>query len=212
MSDETHLYRELALAYVRGARPTWRVEPATLLERARGEGLAIHRFKRTAELPRVRAVLGMVHGFQPSSLLDVGSGRGVFLWPLLDRFACLNVTSIDCLEHRVRDLGHVRHGGLSRLQVARMDVTATSFANGAFDVVTCLEVLEHLVDPTPAVPELLRIARRAVLVTVPSREDDNPEHLRVYTPDSLRRAFLDAGACQVQVTGVLGHLVACVTP
>lgn len=45
--------------------------------------IAAH-FKRTAALPRVRKVLGILHGLGPESVLDVGSGRGVFLCPLLD--------------------------------------------------------------------------------------------------------------------------------
>src|SRR5258708_71775 len=45
--------------------------------------LRLHRFKRTMELPRVQRVLGILKGLQPERLLDIGTGRGVFLWPLL---------------------------------------------------------------------------------------------------------------------------------
>ena len=45
-----------------------------------GAGLRLHRFKRTADLPRVRKVLGSSAAWRPN-LLDVGSGRGVFLGP-----------------------------------------------------------------------------------------------------------------------------------
>jgi hypothetical protein len=48
--------------------------------------LRLHKFKRTMDLARVRKVLGILHGLQPAELLDIGSGRGAFLWPLLDAF------------------------------------------------------------------------------------------------------------------------------
>ena len=79
------LYLELAEAYARGMLPE-ATDDADLLEQARAAGLKLHRFKRTMDLPRVRAVLGALHGLAPESLIDFGSGRGVFLWPLLDAF------------------------------------------------------------------------------------------------------------------------------
>ncbi|MCK4868970.1 MAG: hypothetical protein KAT39_13035, partial [Alphaproteobacteria bacterium] len=79
-------YTELAAAYARGMLPDEDGDEAALVEAGRAAGLKMHRFKRSAELPRVRAVIGMLHGLAPESLLDVGSGRGVFLWPLLDSF------------------------------------------------------------------------------------------------------------------------------
>jgi ubiquinone/menaquinone biosynthesis C-methylase UbiE len=46
-------------------------------------------------------------------------------------------------------------------------VLSLPFAARSFDTVTCLEVLEHLDDPSAAVRELARVARRAVVVSVP---------------------------------------------
>src|SRR5579859_6797225 len=60
-----------------------------LLCLGRAHGLRLHKFKRTMLLPRVRAVLGILHGLQSLSLLDIGSGRGAFLWPLLHAFPVL---------------------------------------------------------------------------------------------------------------------------
>ena len=45
-----------------------------------------HYFKVKDDLPRVQVVLSFLHGIVPAgqcqTLLDVGSGRGVFLFPL----------------------------------------------------------------------------------------------------------------------------------
>ena len=64
-----------------------------------------HYFKVKEDLPRVQVVLGFLRGIVPArqckSLLDVGSGRGVFLFPLLRDFPDIEVTSLDILPHRV---------------------------------------------------------------------------------------------------------------
>ena len=40
-------------------------------------------------------VLGTLRGIAPTHLLDIGTGRGVFLWPLLDAFPSLMVTAVE---------------------------------------------------------------------------------------------------------------------
>jgi 2-polyprenyl-3-methyl-5-hydroxy-6-metoxy-1,4-benzoquinol methylase len=44
---------------------------------------------------------------------------------------------------------------------------ALPYANKSYDVVTAIEVLEHVERPAEVVAELVRVARRAVVVTVP---------------------------------------------
>jgi 2-polyprenyl-3-methyl-5-hydroxy-6-metoxy-1,4-benzoquinol methylase len=168
----------------------------------------MHRFKRSAELPRVRAVIGTLRGLGIGSLVDVGSGRGAFLWPMLDAMPDVQVIAVDVLAHRVADLAAVARGGVTRLAAARMDFGRAGLCDGAADAVTILEVLEHLPDPAPAAAEAMRVARRAVIATVPSHEDDNPEHLRVFDRAGLEALLRDAGARRVTIDQVRGHLVA----
>src|SRR5262245_24889664 len=102
-------FAELATAFVRGRLGDAAADAAdagadAVLARGRAAGLRLHKFKRNTELPRVRRVLGTLRGLAPADLLDVGSGRGTFLWPLLDALPWLPVTAVDRDPRRVADL------------------------------------------------------------------------------------------------------------
>ncbi len=201
-------YTRFAAAYVRGHRPDLDGgSDDEVVLRGTEAGLRLHRFKRTRALPRIGRVLGTLRGIEPSSLLDVGTGRGTFLWPLLEAFPSLPVTCAEVDPERARQLGCVAIGGIPNLCAHPIDVTALPFDDQAFDVVTALEVLEHVERAQEAVRQVVRVSRRFVLVTVPSHADDNPLHVHTFTADVLRREFLDAGALRVDVDNVLNHLV-----
>ena len=214
---ERHYYLEFAAAYVRGTLPDVSAEsPHEFFTKGREAGLRLHRFKRASELPRVRRVLGILRSFAPADLLDIGSGRGVFLWPLLDAFADLRVTACDRRADRVADLQAVARGGIERLSPVEGDVTALRFSDRSFDGVTILEVLEHLPKPDLGAREVLRIARRFIIASVPSKPDDNPEHLQLFTVDSLTDLFTQAAdelgrKIRVRCEYVLNHIVVVVT-
>jgi ubiquinone/menaquinone biosynthesis C-methylase UbiE len=89
-----------------------------------------------------------------------------------------------------------------------MDVTRLAFADDSFDAVTFLEVLEHLTRPAQALAEAVRVARRFVIVSVPSKPDDNPEHIHLFDSATLEVMLRDAGAKRVNVQFVLNHIVA----
>lgn len=211
MDDRTH-YLELAAAFARGRLGLGlEVPDAEAVATAERAGLRLHAFKRNAALPRVRRVLGVLRGLGPASLLDVGSGRGVFLWPLLDELRAVAVTAIDRDPDRAAGLVAVARGGVSRLRGLRMDATALSLGDRSVDAVAALEVLEHVDRPEAAARELLRVARRAVVVSVPSKPDRNPAHLRLFDARSLAALLEDAGAARVSIDGVRDHLVAVAT-
>ena len=209
--DERYFTR-LAAAYVRGklgpaAAP---LSPAELIAEGLASGLRLHKFKRNAELPRVRKVLGVLRGLAPASLLDVGSGRGTFFWPLLDAFPELLVTAVDINPVRVADIAAVGSGGVPNLRALLMDAEGLELSDAYADVVTALEVLEHLPAPRKAAAEAVRVAGRYVVASVPSKEDGNPEHVNLFDARGFESLFLDAGARGVKVEYVLNHMIAVV--
>jgi 2-polyprenyl-3-methyl-5-hydroxy-6-metoxy-1,4-benzoquinol methylase len=202
------MYGAIAAAYVRGVLPeVTTTDTGEAIASGQARGLDLHRFKRTSVLPRVRSVLGILRTLAPESLLDIGSGRGAFLWPLLDAFPGLKVTATDLLDHRVEMLEAIRRGGIDHLRVAKADVTDLPHAVHSFDVVTVLEVLEHLDHPEAAARQAVRVARRAVIASVPSKPDNNPEHIQLYDRVTLAALFERAGARRVKIDYVLNHMI-----
>ena len=177
-----------------------------LLEMGRQRELKTHYFKRHEALPRVKAVLGFLRGVRPESLLDVGSGRGAFLFPFIREFPQVPVTSLDILDRRVALLNAVHDGGVDNLTALNASICDWDAPDGSFDVVTLLEVLEHIPDVQAAVNNAVRLARRYAVITVPSKPDHNPEHIHLLTKPVLTELFHSAGCDDLRFDGVPGHL------
>jgi hypothetical protein len=169
--------------------------------------LRVHRFKRTMDLRRVKSVLGILRGLASEKLLDIGTGRGAFLWPLLHEFPNLMVSTVDMLEHRVTDIQAVRDGGIERLSSALGDATDLPFEDNSFKVVTALEVLEHIPKTEVALREICRVSSEFVVISVPSKEDDNPEHIHLLDQNRFKGLFAEIGVERTNFQYVPGHMI-----
>ena len=222
---DSQYYNLLAAAYVRGLfmRTKNCSLPKELLEKSLGNlsdteiemilqsgkeaNAKLYAFKNThTDMPRVKRVTGFLKSIGFESLLDVGSGRGVFLFPFMEEFPWVRVSSIDVLPHRVEFLQDITNGGIDRLNVFEGDICAQPFADNSFDVVTMLEVLEHIPDVEKAILSAVKIARKHIVVTVPSKPDNNPDHIHLLTKDVLTDLFGRAGCTRLRFDGVTGHL------
>lgn len=169
--------------------------------------LKLYPFKSgTQTLARTRRTLGFLHSVSFETMLDVGSGRGVFLIPFMKEFPWVKVTSLDLLEKRVTFLNELADGGFTQLHAGQKDICSQPFPDDSFDIVTMLEVLEHIPEVEKAVSAAVHMARQYVVVTVPSKPDDNPEHIHLLTKDRLTQMFAEAGCSRLHFDGVEGHL------
>ena len=173
--------------------------------------MKMHYFKVKEDLPRVQRVLGFLQGIvsmgQCDSLLDVGSGRGVFLFPLLREFSQMDVTSLDILPHRVELLQCLHDGGITNLHPLLADICSWDALDKSYDVVTMLEVMEHIPDTQAVVRNAVRLARNYIIVSVPSKPDDNPEHIHLFSNDDLEQLFLSNGCKNVKFMSVTNHRI-----
>ena len=104
-------------------------------------------------------------------------------------------------------LSDVHRGGYPHLTALQQDITAWDMPDGSFDVVTLLEVLEHIPNVETAIAAAVRLARRCIILSVPSKPDDNPEHIHLLTKGVLTGLFRDAGCTKLHFSGVNGHLI-----
>jgi len=97
-----------------------------------------------------------------TSILDIGARDGYFSQMLAERFA--PVTALDLQQPTFDYPGVTPVAG---------DVTDLHFQDGAFDVVFCAEVLEHIPPQAlrKACAEISRVARHEAVIGVPYRQD-----------------------------------------
>ena len=170
-----------------------------------------HYFKAKEDLPRVKSVLGFLQGVIPAgqckTLLDVGSGRGAFLFPLLRDFPTLEVTSIDILPHRIELLDCLHQGGITNLHPILGDICTWNAPDKSYDAVTMLEVMEHIPDTEAVVRNAIRLAHNYIVVSVPSKPDDNPEHIHLFSNEDLKSLFMEHGCKKVKFISVTNHRI-----
>ena len=164
---------------------------------------------------RLRSVVGPL---EPASLLDAGCGEGETLARLGGSLP-LRVAAVDIGAEAV-DFTAER---FPAVEVARHSIDDLPFADGSFDLVICLEVLEHLPNPAAAIDELARVASEHVVVSVPHEPwfrigsllrgsyvrslGNHPEHVNHWNRRSLR-ALLEAQFEAVSLTGSFPWLIA----
>lgn len=99
-----------------------------------------------------------------NSILDVGCGEGMLLRSLSDYINDKSCCAIDIDENEVRDASKY----LPFCSVKVGSVYEIPFNNNSFELVTCTEVFEHLVDPYKALLEIERVSSKYILLSVPN--------------------------------------------
>ena len=96
-------------------------------------------------------------------ILDAGCGEGFISNLIYTNCTNIEITGLEYTEEALR-IARKMNPQISFIQG---DIVKMPFVSGAFDIVLCTEVLEHLADPSAALSELLRVARGPLIITVP---------------------------------------------
>ncbi len=102
---------------------------------------------------------------EPQSLLDVGCGEGIVTHRWATELAPRRVVGIDLDDPMIAAEWSKRTA--PNLSYIAQRAENLPFADGEFDLVTAIEVLEHVPDPAHTVAEMARCADRHVLISVP---------------------------------------------
>ena len=125
---------------------------------------------------------------------------------LLKEFENINVTSLDILDKRIELLSNIKKGGVNNLNVLKDDICTFNERDNTYEVVTLLEVLEHIKDYKNAIKNAIRLSSSFIVITVPSKEDYNPEHINLLTKDILTKVFNENNITNLKFGSVNGHL------
>jgi ubiquinone/menaquinone biosynthesis C-methylase UbiE len=163
-------------------------------------------------------LFAVIEPLKASSLLDAGCGEGETL-ARLDGSLPERTVAVDLSPEAVEFTAK----RLPTVETACQSVEELPFEDDSFDLVLCLEVLEHIPEPDAAVGELARIARRRVVISVPHEPwfklgsllrgkymrglGNHPEHVNHWNPRTLR-AFLEPQLEVVSLRGSFPWLIA----
>ena len=106
-------------------------------------------------------MLSMIDFFSIGSMLDIGSGTGRVLLRAKNAYPNLKVLGIEP-SPELREVGHTK--GLSQNELIDGDAQKLDFPDGALDLVCEFGVFHHIPDPSKAVSEMLRVARKAIFI------------------------------------------------
>ncbi len=146
------------------------------------------------------AVVGRLELRAGARIVDLGCGTGGNLGMLAQHGEVLGVEpSADAVAFAREGLDEP--GSASATSVVHASAEATGLEGGAFDLITLLDVLEHLDDEGPALAEAARLLRPGahLLVTVPafmllwSGHDEALHHRRRYRRPELVELLERAG-------------------
>lgn len=98
------------------------------------------------------------------SLVDVGCGGGIFVNHLNSSNIFNRIVGID------RSSTALKYVNTEKIKA---DINSIPFSNGEFDIVTCLEVIEHIpyFNYNKALEELCRISNKYILISVPYNQN-----------------------------------------
>lgn len=147
-----------------------------------------------------------------NSLLDVGAGKGIFLEYLKKQRSRLRAIGLERSTEAIKIAD-----SLYSLKMIQSDIKRIPFKQNSFDILTALEVLEHLPYETyeTSLSEMQRVAKEWILVSVPYKEDRlfmrcpycnctfNPTyHLRTFEEEKLSTLFSDFTLIEAERQGL----------
>jgi ubiquinone/menaquinone biosynthesis C-methylase UbiE len=156
---------------------------------------------------RVELALSLLRNVSSlKEILDVGCGEGYLLSALDTRYGA-PVAGLDISVTRLKRA----HANCRMGRFVVGDVRKLPFADGVMDLVSAVEVVEHIAPPEAALAEMVRVSRRYVLVTVPFERPPQivlcphclktfaiDGHINEFTTRKLQKLLRDAGVTPIE--------------
>lgn len=125
------------------------------------------------KLPNIGERVELASRYVPISkrMLDVGCGDGIICY-----FVKNKVKEIYGIDNNKKDLLKAKKNGL-RIKSCCLDTEKFPFSGNFFDVVTCLDVIEHIKNPNFLLSEIFRILKKEGLIILSTPNIRFSDHL-----------------------------------
>ena len=140
-----------------------------------------------------RFIFSLMQGLSFKSVLDAGCGTGVLLQQIWEQYPHVQLTGS---EYSPEGLEFAK----KRLPSAEFHVLdlSTETSAGKFDLITCIDVLEHIPDDRAALKNLLAMTAGHMILSVPlgplfKAEVERMGHVHGYSRQELETKIREAG-------------------
>src|ERR1700741_3753121 len=110
----------------------------------------------------LKMLFGFLRMIEARSLLDIGAGTGRAVRHLMDNMPNVSVRGVEPVAARIEE--GVQKKNIPRGVVIQGVGEALPFENASIDVVCAFGMLHHVRKPENVVREMLRVARKAVII------------------------------------------------
>lgn len=156
--------------------------------------------------------LARIRQYAGPTILDVGCGPGLYLAALTQ--LGYHVAGVDGNSVFIQEARQIT----DQVYQADLDVQGlTQFGAESFETILLLDILEHVEDDEKLLREAARVARRNVLISVPTKAPEglhdtqlmlgsysDPTHRRYYSFEDLQTLLQKAGFTDFRVVSALG--------
>lgn len=117
---------------------------------------------------RAKIIFKTIEEYKPQKILDVGCGRGFYLYAISRYRFVKEIYGIDINNKYLKIAKKLCQD--ERIKIQKASVYKLPYENNFFDLVICSEVLEHLKNDKKALVELHRVLKPKgkLIVTVPN--------------------------------------------
>ena len=135
------------------------------------------------------------------TLLDVGCGAGFNIKSIVEQFPEIKVLGTDLTENicQIASKNLRKYGQVS---ICKLNIEINCL-NQMFDFILCNQVLEHIKNDLSALKNLRQMAKKHILITVPSGKYNSTSlingHIRHYTESELKSKVIQAGLSIIKI-------------
>jgi len=188
-------YLQLTAAYIRGkldnssSTQTYFKKPLEdlileekheLVKLGEEKKLELDFLKKQDAAPYLDKLFGVLRGVQPDQVLNLEKQQTDFIWKLVDEFHYLPTIALSMDEQQVARVKNLHKGGFTTLSTKTNlpFPKLQGYPSNQFDVVTSTDGFETQDELMEALPELVRVTKRFIILTFP--EDFNQKLIRGY--------------------------------